>query len=71
MNPLETICESLREDLSCAQTGNLNASTGHGHYFDGYAGFFNQTRKTGKVSFYINYTNFIILIKRRYKGPHL
>ena len=44
MNPLERMCDPYREALSCAHTHKLNAQTGMGHYFDGYAGFFRRKR---------------------------
>ena len=44
MNPFENMCHPYRESLSCANTYNLNSTTGFGHYFSGYAGFFRRNR---------------------------
>ena len=44
MNPFEKMCGSYKESVSCTQTHNLSVKTGNGHYFDGFAGFFQRNR---------------------------
>ena len=44
------MCDPYRESLSCANTHNFNTTTGMGHYFDGFAGFFRRNRGEGSTN---------------------
>ena len=44
MNPRERMCDPYRESLSCAHTHAFNVTTGMGHYFHEFAGFFQRSR---------------------------